>query len=128
MAVDRGDHVARLDAGLGSRAVGLRLGDQRAFAALHAEALGNLGRDRLDVHADPAAAHDALVLELRDHGLHRVGGNVEGNAHRAAGGREDGGVDPDDVTVHVEGRAAGIALVDGRVDLNKVVVGAGADV
>ena len=35
---------------------------------------------------------------------------------------------PIDVAVDVEGRPAGIALVDGRVDLDVVVIGTGADV
>src|SRR5262249_58858766 len=39
------------------------------------------------------------------------------------GGGEDGGIDPDDVAVDVEGRAAGIAFIDRRIDLNEVVVG-----
>src|SRR4029077_6188089 len=49
-------------------------------------------------------------------------------ADRAAGRREDRGVDPDDAAVHVERRPARIALVDRRVDLNEIVVWAGADV
>ena len=70
----------------------------------------------------------ALVLELSDDGLHGVGGNGEGDADRAAGRREDRGVDADHIAVDVEGRAAGIALVDRRVDLDEVVIRAGADV
>ena len=50
------------------------------------------------------------------------------DADRAAGRREDRGVDADHVAVDVEGRAAGIALVHRRVDLDEVVIGAGADV
>ena len=82
----------------------------------------------MDLHADPAARDRALVLELADHGLDGVGGDREGDADRAARRREDRGVDADHVAVGVEGRAAGIALVDRRIDLDEVVIGAGADV
>ena len=70
----------------------------------------------------------AVSLQLRDDRLDGVGRNVEGDADSAAGRREDRGVDADHVAVDVEGRAAGIALVDGRIDLDEVVIGAGADV
>ena len=43
-------------------------------------------------------------------------------------GEIDRGVDADHVAVDVEGRTAGIALVHRRVDLDEVVIGAGADV
>ena len=107
---------------------GLRLGDQRALRLLQAEAVGDVRRHRLDLHADPAARHRALVLELGDDRLHGVGRDREGDADRAAGRREDRGVDADHIAFDVEGRAAGIALVHRRVDLDEVVIGAGADV
>src|SRR5207247_4575938 len=93
-----------------------------------AEAFGDVGGDRLNPHADPTAADRPLVLELGNDRLHGLGGDVEGDADRAARLREDRSIDADDVAIHVEGRAAGIALVDRRVDLDEVVIGPGADV
>src|ERR1051325_575053 len=49
LAVDAGDHVAGLDAGLHGRAVRLRLCHQRALRLLQAEAVGDVGVDRLDL-------------------------------------------------------------------------------
>ena len=43
---------------------GLRLRDQRALRLLQAEAVGDVLRHRLDLHADPAARHRAVILEL----------------------------------------------------------------
>ena len=43
-------------------------------------------------------------------------------------GEIDRGVDADHLAFDVEGRAAGIAVVHRRVDLEEVVIGAGADV
>src|SRR5581483_2123494 len=105
LAVDRGDDVAGFDAGLGRGAVGLRFGNQRAFRLLQAEAVGDLGSDGLNLYADPAAAHRALVLELVDDGLHRRRRNREGDADAAAGRRIDRSIDADDFAGGVEGRA-----------------------
>jgi hypothetical protein len=55
-------------------------------------------------------------------------GDGEGDADIAAGRREDGRVDADHLALRVEGRAAGIAAVHGRVDLQEIVVRSGADV
>ena len=72
---------------------------------------------------DRAALHQVL-----DDLLGGRGRNVEGDADTAARRREDRGVDADDLAVEVEGRAARIAAVDRGVDLEEVVIGAGADV
>ena len=95
---------------------------------LHAEAVGDALGHALHLHADPAALDEALVLELGDHGLHRLGRDAEADADRAAGRRVDRGVHRDHIAVDVEGRPAGVALVDRRVDLDEVVIRAGADV
>src|SRR6185312_4487427 len=127
-AVDRDNDVTALDAGLGRRAVGLRLGDERAGRLLQAHALGDLRGHRLNLHADPPAGDAALVAQLRDDVLHSVGRNVESDADRAARRREDRRVDTDHVAVDVEGRATGVAFVDRGVDLNEVVIRTGADI
>ena len=76
----------------------------------------------------PAAVDRAAVLQLPTTLSAVVGRNGEGDADVAARRREDRGVDADHLAVEVEGRAAGIAAVHRRVDLDEVVVGAGADV
>ena len=62
-AVDRGDDVAVLEAGRGRRRVLLGLGDERALGVLEAEAVGDILRDRLDLHPEPAARDLAVVLQ-----------------------------------------------------------------
>src|SRR5262249_23309893 len=128
VAVDRHDHVTGHDAGFGGRAVRLRVRDQRALRGLETEIVGDFGGDGLGLHADPAAADLAVVLELSNDRLHGRSGDGKGDAYRAARGGKDGGIDADHVAVDVEGRAAGIAFVDRRIDLNEVVVRPGPDV
>src|SRR5262249_39005414 len=128
VAVDRRDHVTGHDAGFGGRAVRLRVRDQRALRGLETEIVGDFGGDGLDLHADPAAAGLAVVLELSNDRLHGRSGDGKGDAYRAARGGKDGGIDADHVAVDVEGRAAGIAFIDRRIDLNEVVVRPGPDV
>ena len=73
-------------------------------------------------------ATDAVLLERLDDALHDVAGDGEADADAAARRREDRGVDADDLAFGVEGRAARVAAVDRRVDLQEVVIGARADV
>ena len=123
-AVDRGDDVARLQPGLGGRAAGLGTVDDGAFDLLHAEAVGDAGADRLDLHAEIAARHLAVLFQLGDDHLGGLRRNIETDADRSARRRVDRSVDADYVAVDVERRPAGIALVDRRVDLNEIVIGA----
>src|SRR5450631_3428349 len=122
------DHVAGLDAGLGSRAVGLRFRYQRAFSFSQTKAIRDILGYRLNLHADPATADGALILELCDHILHGRSGNRERNADTSTRRGVDRRVYADDFALHIEGRTARIALVDRRVDLNEVIVRAVADV
>ena len=117
-----------MNPGLRRGTILLRLGHQRTFGLLQTEAVGDILRHRLDLNADPTARHRTTLLELRDDRLDGVGGDREGDADRAARRREDRRVDADHVAVGVEGRATRVALVHRRVDLDEVVIGAGADV
>jgi hypothetical protein len=102
--------------------------DRRPWSLWQSHTIGEIGRYRLDLHADPAARDRSLVAQLSNHAFDRVGRNGKGYPHRTAGGREDRGIDADHVAVDVESRAAGIAFVDRRVDLDEIVIRAGADV
>ena len=128
LAVDRDDGVAAPDAGLGGRAVPGRVGDQRSPRVLETDAVGDLLRDRLDLHADEAARHLAVVAQIGHDPLGDMGRDRESDADIAAGRRSDGGVDPDHLALEVEGRTSRIAAVHGRVDLDEIVIGTGADV
>src|SRR5580704_1696587 len=101
LAVDRGDDVARHDAGLGCGASDLRLIDDRAFGLLHAEAVRNIGRYGLDANAHPAADHVALLHKLGNDRLGGVRRDIEADADRAARGRIDRGIDPDHIAVDI---------------------------
>ncbi|BAQ44521.1 hypothetical protein Maq22A_c05755 [Methylobacterium aquaticum] len=128
LAVDRLDHVAGLQARLGGGRAVLGAVDQGALGLVEAEAVGDVLRHRLDLKAEIAAGDLAVGAQLVDHRLHRLGRDREGEAHVAAGRRGDRGVHAHDLTLDVEGRPAGIALVDRCVDLQEVVVGSSADV
>src|SRR6185369_1063876 len=127
-AIDGGDDVACLDAGLLRRAAGLRFGNERAFRLLEAEAVGDVLRHRLDLHADPAARDRAMVLELTDDAGHRFRRDRKRDDDRTTGRREDRRINADHVSFGVEGRTAGVAFVDRGVDLNEVVISTGADI
>src|SRR6202171_3132190 len=128
LAVELDHDVAGLDAGGLGRALVLDAGDQGAARGLDVEAFGDLVGALLDADAEPAAAQLAELPELIDHAGHRLGGHREADADRAAGGRDDQGVDADHFAIEVEQRSAGIAAIDGGVGLDVAVIGAGVDV
>src|SRR5256886_16549528 len=93
-------------------------------SVLRAERLGQLGRQRLDRDAEPAARdlslRDQLGVDLPRH----VRRNGEADAGAAGHDRR---VDADDLTLHVDERPAGVAGIDGGVGLEEVVERALAD-
>ena len=80
--------------------------------------------DILDDDAEPATAHLLAVTHLGNDLVCHVGG--DGKAYALAGG-DDGGVDADDLTLHVDEGATGVAGVDGGIGLQEVVEGSGVD-
>src|SRR5262249_45156722 len=107
---------------------GLRLDDQRPLRPIETERLGNLRGDGLNLHADAPAHNRAVRLELRHDRTHGLGWNRKTDADRAAGRRADRAYHAVHVTVHVERRPAGIALVHRGGDLDEVGEGAKVDV
>ena len=95
--------------------------DDGALRLLETEAAGKILVDILDLDTQPAAAHRAALLELLDDALDGFGRHREGDTDVAAGRAVDRRVDADDVALEVEGRAAGVAVVHGSVDLHVVV-------
>ena len=127
VAIDLDDHVAGLDVLLGGRAVLGHLGDHGALGLRQADRVGDVVAHILDDDAEPAAIDGAMLLQLTDHLLDERCRHGEGDADIAAGGGEDRGVHADDLAVQIEGRAAGIAAIHRRVDL-QIVIGARSDV
>ena len=70
----------------------------------------------------------AVFLQLLDDVLHHVARDRKTDADAAARGREDRGVDADDLAFLVEGRAARVAVIHRGVDLQEIVIGPRADV
>ena len=76
----------------------------------------------------PSPRVESLCPERRTTECTVCAGMSKGDADAAAIGRVDRRVDADHLARQVEGRPAGIAAVDRRVDLQEVVIGTGADV
>src|SRR6201998_1266938 len=98
---DGQDYIARLDAGMGRRAVLLHRGDERAARAVEPEGLRELRVEILDGDADASAHHAAGLDQL----LLDVAGDVdrdrEREAHEAARTAEDLRVDADHLARHL---------------------------
>src|SRR5205823_4284793 len=87
---------------------------------LQAETLREVFRHALHVDAELPAPHLALVDELLGDRARHVRGDGEAYADVAARRRKYLRVDADEVARRVDERAAGVALVDGRVRLQEV--------
>src|ERR1700753_3936608 len=81
-------------------------GDQRAPRRLDVETVGDVVGDLLNADAKPAAPRLAILAKLTERRARPVGRHREADADRAAGRRDDRGVDADDVAVEVEQGAA----------------------
>ena len=119
LAVDLGDDVARLQAGVGRCAARCDVRDQRAFDMLHAERIGKRLVQVLHRHAEPAvrslAGGDDLVLHLE----RNVDRDRERETLEAAAARIDLRIDADHRAAAVEQRAARVAGVDRGVGLDE---------
>src|SRR5271170_6996615 len=127
-AVERQDDIALFEACLRAGAAGSHHRNERTVFAVQAQACGDCRRHLLDLYAEPTAAYLAVRLELGDDRLGDVRGYRKADPDTAAVRRIDRGVDADHLAVKVEGRPAGIAAVDRRVDLQEIVELAGMDV
>ena len=99
LAVPLEDDVAGAQAGARARASRLDLGDERAGAVGQAELLGELGGDRHDHRAEPAARDLAVVAERVEHLADAVDRDRERQLAGAIAGRDR---DADDLARGVE--------------------------
>src|SRR5690606_34376111 len=128
VAIDGGDDVTGLDAGRAGRTILGDIADNRALGLFEANAIGDVTRHVLDADAEIAAGHGAAVDQLVDDTLDRGSGDGEGDTDIAAIGRINGGIDAHHFTLGVEGRAARIAGVHRRIDLQEVAIVRAADI
>ena len=125
LAIDLGDDVTGFDAGLGRRFTVQDAGHQGTGGMFHAKGLGRVFIHVLDGHADPAAADLFAALDLfHDAGRHVAG---DGKADPLPAG-DDGRIDADDLTLHVQQRTPAVAGVDGGIRLQEVVKRTGMDI
>ena len=105
-------------AGLRGGAFGENVGDDDADVGREAERLREIGRERLHIGTDGAAADASVFANLLVSVAHDAAGDGEADAFVAAGLCVDEGVDADDVAVGVYKRAAAVAGIDGGVGLD----------
>lgn len=117
--VDRHNNIERPDAGPESRAAALHARHQRALGFLQAEPGSQVVGQLLELYADMAARHLAMLAQLlRD--LHGdIDRNGKGDTHVAPGLAVDLRVDADDIATQVEQRPARIAGIEGDVGLDE---------
>ena len=110
------DHVAAAQPRVGGRATGVDGADEGAARLGQAMLVRHARREHhlLETNPKKSAAHAPVGEDLRDHEPRRIAGNREAEPLAA----EDRGVDPNDMPLGVEERAAGVARVERRVGLD----------
>ena len=95
---------------------------QHALGGGNVQRLGHVGRERIDVHAQQATLDRAVFQQLVHDAAGHVDRDGEADADVAAGARQDGAVDADQLAPEIHQRAAGVAGVDRGVGLDEVLV------
>jgi hypothetical protein len=83
LAVYSGNRIARLNPGLGCRTVIGHIGNHGACGLFQANGIGEVLRDRLDLHADITTCNLALGFQLGHDARDSFGGNVKADADAA---------------------------------------------
>ena len=128
LTVYRGNDVTRFNSTLGGGSVFLALCHQRALGLLQTQAVRDILRYRLNLNPDPAAANGSFVLELSDHDLSQSRPGSKRQYRRCRRRENRSRYYANDLTLHIKGGASRVALVNGRVDLNEIVVGTTSDI
>src|SRR6185295_6156804 len=123
-AVKFQDDVSLLDAGLRRWASRHHLRNECAFFVSEAEGFRQIGSQILDADAEPPAGYMSLFLELRSDIFGHADGNGKTNSLALS---KDRGVDPYDLALCVDQRAAAVARIDRGIGLNEIVIGTGAN-
>src|SRR3954453_19002221 len=122
LAVHRDDDVARLDAGgLGGGVVVGNVLHYHAPDLGQPDVLGVVDGHVRDGNAERGAVHPARLDELGHDGADQVHRDGEAVARVESGLAGDGRVDPDDLAADAHQWAPGVAGVDGRIGLDKVL-------
>ncbi len=83
--IDRSKDIARCETRRRGRSVRNDISHEYARSLRQFEAVRDFRRNRLKLHAQPAACNDSFFPELVDHGFGLLGADRKGDAYGAAG-------------------------------------------
>src|SRR5262249_4694770 len=128
LTIDRHDEIPGLERSARRRAVRRDIRDQRTGRTFEAHAVGDIGRDCLQLGTKPGPRHRlAAGLGRSHHHLYHVRRDREADALRATGARENSSVDADKLAGHIDQRTTGIAWIDRSVCLDEKLIVADSD-
>src|SRR6476646_9592629 len=127
LSVDADHHVARLEPSAGGGTADMQVLDQRAAWAVEPKGFAEVLGHRLQGCAEPRTLYRAAFQRRLNYEPHHVGRNRKSDALRPAAAGEDGGIDADEMPVHVDQRTAGIAGIDCGIGLDEELIVGDAD-
>ena len=102
-----------------SRCERIDLIDQRTAWSVQTESIGNVTVDRLQTGTQPGPDQFALAHRGIDNSGDHLDRDGETDPVRSSRARENHGVHTDQLAIHIDQRAAGIARIDRRVGLDE---------
>src|SRR2546422_4871458 len=120
LPVDRKDDIRFLDSGCFRGASGNQPLDNHTLGFLHAERFRVRVVDGADLDADVTAPHLSILDDIFSDVTRKIDWDCKPVPLIAGVRRRDGRVDPDDLPVKVDQRAAAVARVDRGVCLDEV--------
>ena len=126
MTIQAENNIGALEPGLLRRTVHVNVSDEDTLGVLgQPELFSDIGCNAVrSTHAQIAARDPTGHHEAIHDGGGKVHRNGKADANVAARRREDGAVDPDETTLGINERAAGVAHVDRRIRLDKIFIAA----
>ena len=116
--IDGDDDVAAPQSGLFSGRIGHDVAHDRSLFFGHAVRLGELLRQRLDVHAEPSASHLPVLYEIVHDLFRHIHRDGEADSLREG---YNGRIDSDHLAVQIDEGPAAVSGVDRRIGLEESV-------
>src|SRR5690242_20078296 len=118
-AIDLRDYVAYFQTGFRSRSIRLYLRYHGSARFGHIEELGVLRRDIGNANAHVGVSYFPISDQLVNGWANDLGWNRKSHSRKGTGGRDEEGIDADDLAVRIDQRSAGVARVDSSIGLNE---------
>ena len=105
-----------------------RIGNHCTFGFFQTDRIGDLFSNGLNLNTNPSAFDRTFFNELVNNLFCGRRRNSKSNTDIATGRGENRCINTDNLTIKIKGRPAGVTTVNGRINLDKVIIDAGTNI